>query len=75
MHTETFRGLKKLVKGCTVLAHYDESKTLLLSCDASPYGVEVVLVKGDDRKHGAPCFLPSVCLSCLWDLPKKITST
>lgn len=53
-HKEAFRKLKQLVKESTVLAHYDENKPLLLSCDASPYGVGAVLAQRDALGREAP---------------------
>ena len=38
-----FQRSKELVQSDTVLTHYDPSKPLLLQCDASPYGLGVVI--------------------------------
>ena len=44
-----FDSVKKLLTSAKVLAHYDWSKSLVLQCDASPYGVGAVLSqKGED---------------------------
>ena len=50
-----FQKLKELVQSDTVLTHYDPSKTLLLQCDASPYGLGVVIshVGPDGLEHAA----------------------
>jgi len=42
-HERAFNKLKKLIHSESVLAHFDENKPLRLSCDASPYGIGVVL--------------------------------
>ncbi|XP_064465546.1 uncharacterized protein K02A2.6-like [Ornithodoros turicata] len=48
----TFEELKQLLVKAPVLAHFDESRPIILSCDASPYGVGAVLsqqtVDGDE---------------------------
>lgn len=36
------------------MAHYDETKPLLISCDASPYGVGAVLSQQDSQGREAP---------------------
>lgn len=38
----------------TVLAHYDEGKPLLISCDASPYGIGAVLSQPSSSGEEAP---------------------
>ena len=42
-HQESFMKSKELLKSSRLLVHYDPEKDLLLACDASPYGLEVVL--------------------------------
>ena len=43
MEEGTFHMVKKLLKSSGVLVHLDERLPLVLSCDASPYGVGAVL--------------------------------
>ena len=42
-HQESFTTSKELSKSSGLLVHYDSGKDLLLACDASPYGLGVVL--------------------------------
>lgn len=53
-HQDAFDKLKALLLSQTVLAHYDEQKELLVSCDASPYGIGAVLPQRDDQNREAP---------------------
>ena len=38
----SFEKIKEMLTAPTLLVHFDESKPLMLSCDASPYGIGVV---------------------------------
>ena len=40
---EAFKKVKELLTKAPVLQHYDETKKLILACDAAPYGLGVVL--------------------------------
>ncbi len=40
---EAFDRVKELLTSDTVLAHYDQTKPVILACDASPYGIGAVL--------------------------------
>ena len=42
-HEQAFNSLKKLISSDDVLVHYDEKLPLVLTCDASPYGIGAVL--------------------------------
>lgn len=40
---QAFEAPKEMLISSDVLVHYDPEKELILACDASPYGVGVVL--------------------------------
>lgn len=46
---EAFQALKKLVRDATVVARYDEDKTLIFSCDAPSHRVGAVLAQIDSQ--------------------------
>lgn len=62
-HQKAFDSLKDLLRRRVVLRHYDETKPLLLACDASPYGVGAVLSQADDQGREAPIAFASRTLS------------
>ncbi|XP_049272416.1 uncharacterized protein K02A2.6-like [Rhipicephalus sanguineus] len=62
-HQEAFEALKELLRDSVVLRHYDETKPLLLACDASPYGVGAVLSQIDDQGREAAIAFASRTLS------------
>ena len=53
---EAFQAVKKLLQSSRVLVHFDPSLPLILSCDASPYGLGAVLShkmpNGEERPVG-----------------------
>lgn len=51
---EAFNELKQILLSSTILQHFDGSKPLYLSFDASPYGVGAVLAQKDDRGYEVP---------------------
>lgn len=59
---QAFERSKRLLVNSTFLVHYDPTKPLILSCDASPYGVGAILshlIEGIER----PIFFGSGSLS------------
>ena len=50
-----FEKAKQLLPSTQALSHYDPEKPLIMSCDASPYGIAAVLShrmpNGDDRMN------------------------
>ena len=50
-----FEKAKQLLPSAQALSHYDPEKPLIMSCDASPYGIAAVLShrmpNGDDRMN------------------------
>lgn len=56
-----YRQAKELLQADGVLAHYDEKKTLVLVCDASPYGVGALLNHMEPDGREAPtCFASKI---------------
>ena len=50
----TLEKIKEMLIAPTLLVHFDENKIIMLSCDASLYGVEVVLSHLMDNQSDKP---------------------
>ena len=59
----TFDEAKRLLQSSVVLAHYDPSKKLVLTCDTSPYGMGAVLSQYQDDETEKPVAFASRSLS------------
>ena len=72
-----FKKAKSLLQSAKVLVHYDTTQPLVLTFDASPYGVGTVLAhclpNGDERPIGVP--YTYICREGLFTVGKGRTST
>lgn len=53
-HATAFATAKSALQNDTLLVHYDSTHPLVLACDASPYGLEAVLVHVLDDGQECP---------------------
>ncbi len=61
--TEAFLYLKRTLSAAPVLAIYDKTKPLIVSCDASSYGLGAVLLQLDEHQNPRPVSYISRTLS------------
>ncbi|UYV77237.1 K02A2.6-like [Cordylochernes scorpioides] len=62
-HRILFAKCKALLTNESVLAHYDATRELVLACDASSYGLGLVLSHRNDRKEETPIAFASRTLT------------
>lgn len=60
---EAFSKLKKDLTSTPVLAYYSQRKALIISCDASSYGIYTVLLQVEDSREKWPVAYASTALS------------
>ncbi|XP_023210631.1 uncharacterized protein K02A2.6-like [Centruroides sculpturatus] len=62
-HEKAFKAVKSLLTSDAVLTHFDSKKPLVLTCDASPYGIGAVLSHRMPDRSEAPIAYYSRTLS------------
>ena len=60
-----FEKIKEMLTALTLLVHFDENKPIILSCNASPYGVGAVLSHVMDDQSDKPIAYASRSLSTI----------
>ena len=60
---KAFEEIKKVLTEAPLLVHYEEKRPLILTCDASPYGVGCILSQPDEKGRDCPVEYHSRTLS------------